>query len=163
MTIKIDSAAIPLPRTASGELIGEKRTEMRADLADGKAINCPCCGLTLKVYARGIHGRMVSALAGLLKGPLSPSQLSAMTSGGDAMKLEPWGLIEQHRETGAWAITSKGIRFLKGEISLPHRALWFDGQVIGFDDSKRIKVSDVRYAGVDLAGILASWGHTAAA
>lgn len=156
----IEASEIPLPKGDVGKQVGEVRQELREHLAQGEQCECSVCGSTIKVYARGIHAKMVRALAavGDAPGGLSPSALSQITSGGDGQKLSAWGFIERGEE-GAWTITSRGADWLRGRIKVPHKVITYNGEVLGFDRSKEVGISDVRHATVDLADILASWGR----
>ncbi len=160
MAIEVEQSSIPLPARDASSSVGEIRSAMRVKLAKGESVICPCCGGTSKVYARGIHAKMVRALIEVSQVPagITPAALSSLTAGGDAQKLSHWGLIDRDSKTGLWLITNKGRRWLAGEIQIPHKVITYGAEVIGFDSSKMISVSDVRHASVDLADILAAWG-----
>jgi len=163
MTTIIDPKDIPLPKSEGQNAVEDVRDAFRELLAKGEAITCPCCGGETKIYARGIYKKMVVALFEIGKrGALTPSQLSAITAGGEYSMLGHWGLIEHREKSGSWAITSKGWRFLKGEIELPHKVLIFQGTVLGFDTSKTISVHDVKKLNLDLGEVLSAWGETGA-
>lgn len=165
MAIEVERSSIPLPSRDTGLNVGAVRDAMRGLLAKGEAVTCSCCGGISKVYARGIHAKMVRALVEVAQTPggLTPAGLSALTAGGDAQKLAHWGLIHRDEKSKLWEITLKGRRWLAGEIAIPHKIITYGAEVIGVDSSKMITVSDVRHASVDLASILASWGSKEAA
>lgn len=159
MSIQLSPADIPLPKREADVSLDIVREALRTLLATGEMVECPCCGGVSKVYARGIHAAMVRGLIKVASSSsgLPPSAFSR-EEGGDFAKLTHWGLIEQTKETGAWAITNKGRRWLSGEITIPHKVLLYGSEVLGFDHSKLIHASDVKKLGVDLGDILASWG-----
>lgn len=164
MVLEVDQSDIPLPGKDATATVAVVRDAMRAELAKGESVICPCCGGTSKVYARTIHAKMVRALIEVARTSdgLSPADLSALTAGGDAQKLAHWGLILRDVKTGLWFASTKGRYWLAGDITIPHKVITYGAQIIGFDKSKMIRVSDVRNSPVNLAEILSSWSADAA-
>jgi hypothetical protein len=151
--------AIPLPTTEPLTSLEAAREKLRGRLAAGKATRCPCCGGTSKVYARGLYDKMIAGLAAIAEaephGIGNATQLR-LIGGGDVAKLTHWGLIERHADNGNWRATPEGLRFLRGELAVPHRALIYGDELIGMDTSRMIYVHEVKSRKVNLPEILGS-------
>jgi hypothetical protein len=156
----MNPTAIPLPTTEPLATLDAARAKLRGRLAAGKATRCACCGQVSKIYARGLYDRMVAGLAAIAeageRGSGDATRLR-LIGGGDLAKLVHWGLIERHSGTGNWVATPDGLRFLRGELSVPHRALIYGDVLIGMDTSRMIDVHDVKSRKVDLPEILGTF------
>lgn len=116
--------------------------------------SCPCCSRYAKVYRRALTSTITKFLVWLAVESgdgnpwLHPEQhmesllriVGRGNLGGDPAKLRYWGLIEAKAEpgedcphSGFWRITEKGKQFVKGETTVPAKALVLFGDCIGFD------------------------------
>lgn len=116
--------------TFEGDSIQAARAWMTPKFRKGDMMACPCCGLTVKLYARSINSSMVSALAIIARrGPITPRDMGQR--GGDYGKLIHWGIIKKTDDNKHWIITSVGRSFLKGETRVPKYILLFNDIVMG--------------------------------
>jgi len=151
---------VPLPTAGAERTVGEVRANLRSDLATGEPAFCLCCGATNKVYARGLTHMMVRVLKllhheehGLTSATIT--KRTGQTGGGDTSKLVYWDLIEPCSDN-VWRITRKGRQFLRGEITLPHKALVYIDRFIGHDTSIMVSVHDVAGKAFDLGEVMAA-------
>lgn len=121
--------------------------EFMAGLLAGKDTECPCCGRYAKVYRRTLHTSVALQLITLFKkgGHRKYIHVSELippgTSGsGDFTKAKYWGLIEEQehvadktKKSGYWALSDKGVAFVRGNWNIPKYALVYDDRVLGFD------------------------------
>jgi len=151
---------IKLPTAGAERMLGDVRGDLRKALAEGEVAYCPCCGVSSKVYARGINHMMIRTmreLAAVDPRTLTSAEITkrtGQTGGGDTSRLVYWGFIEPWPEH-SWKITAKGRQFLVGAIRVPHKALEHLGQLIGFDTSIEVSVEDVVGKKFDLDEVLA--------
>lgn len=121
-----------------------------------KGVGCPCCGQWAQRYCRPITSSMAWALCHLydyFKENPGESWIHVerffnskpeipFAFRGDFAKLRYWGLIEmldERREDGSprngcWKITSRGIAFVEGTISIASHVYLYDGHALGFSD-----------------------------
>jgi hypothetical protein len=111
-----------------GDTIAEARAWLLPRLRSGNVSGCPCCGQTVKLYARSINSGMVKALSVIArKGPVSPEGIGAR--GGDYGKLIYWGLVKKVGKF--WVATHTGKLFLCGQVRVPKWMLVYDEVVRG--------------------------------
>lgn len=115
----------------------EAQTGLIDELLEGKATSCPCCGQTAKIYPRKLTKPMVLALAWIAKNPyVKTSEFpNWMYRTRQYNVLHHWGLLQRTSlpdDGFYWVITDKGARFLRGEISVPLRAIVFNNETIGY-------------------------------
>jgi len=113
---------------------------------------CPCCGQLVKTYRRSISPKAARWLLWLCKyydgivvgqpdRPVDEIWISTThypVKGGDYAKLRHWGLVrkkpkdvsDKSRKAGMWQPTGLGIRFAKGQESVPKYCYMQLGQVI---------------------------------
>lgn len=117
------------------------------EIIGGDEKECPCCGRFAKIYRRTLHTSVALQLITLFKkgGHHKYIHVSELippgTSGsGDFTKAKYWGLIEEQEHTpgkkkssGYWALSDKGIAFVRGNWSIHKYALVYDDRVLGFD------------------------------
>ena len=144
--MKFDQIHIPLPSHKAAEILGIVRADLRKDLATGELVDCPCCGGRAKVYARKLNStqcRVLRIVASNDDGmtPRQVVQMSGVQS--DLGKLRMWGLTHYDEERRLWLATDRGRAFLGGRLRVPHRVLIYQGDVLGFDDSRMIGIADV--------------------
>lgn len=122
------------------------REQLRAELATGDIIGCPCCGQTAKVYSRSINAtiaRSLRLIAESSTGLTNRDIISAtrQSGGGNISLLQFWGLVTQ--DDKRWKITSSGRQWLYGYIAIPSRVLIYNNQFLGFDERKKVRFVDV--------------------
>lgn len=123
--------------------------EARAQLLDGldDGVECPLCSQYAKKYNRKITGAMARVLVEMylragaewVSVPQICNDLN-IGSRGDQSASRRWGLIEQRpgvRDDGAksagwWRLTSLGVSFVRGDITLPKYVEVYDNTVLGF-------------------------------
>lgn len=155
-----------LPQHSRGRTILDAQMDM--DARQDRGTSCPCCGATVKVYRRSIHGQMAAWLVDLCRA--SPTGYEAGASdrpllslnhprlrwvdirrlparGGDYAKLRFWRLVE-HQDPGSdsgrsglWRPTELGWRFARGQTTVPKFARVYRGQCLGFSGG-RVSVRD---------------------
>jgi len=138
--------------------LDEARAAVKQTLDSGGIGICPCCGQTIKMYARQIYGTMVKQLAQLVAygQGLHPRNLvggNNLSGGGDHAKMRFWGLVDQDPEDGVWFATVKGADFLKGRISVPKYAYIFNNTLDSFSDEE-VRVEDCCSKSFDLPELL---------
>jgi hypothetical protein len=105
-------------------------------------ITCPTCDQYAKVYRRNINSGMARSLILLYRqGPgfvHVPTAIGARSR--EEGKLAYWGLAEEEhvvREDGGragwWRITSLGVQFVLGRVSVQKYALVYNGRVLEHD------------------------------
>jgi hypothetical protein len=121
-----------------------------------KGVPCPCCGQRVQRYARPITSSMAWGLCRLyehLQENLGEEWIHVerffnscpdipCSFRGDFAKLRYWGLIEmldERREDGSpnngyWRLTSRGIAFVRGDISVASHVYLYDGHALSFSD-----------------------------
>lgn len=150
----------------------EAKTYLRENVEDGA--KCPCCGQLAKVYKRAITGSSAAWLCSLYRAApdgrfvhvsnIDHGQPSEI--GGDAAKLSYWGLIEEmpkdpldtkKRTSGFWRITSLGIKFVRGDATVPKHVRLYDGRLLGFVDAdNRVTIRQALGTKFDYARLMAS-------
>lgn len=122
--------------------IDEAKQVLRDNWTEG--IDCPCCGQLVKKYPRKLTSSMAKALISLYNqssgwGESVHIKKIKNVNGGEFAQLKRWGLITDEanedttkRRSGLWSITSKGVQFIKGEISVPMYCDTYNGKTLGF-------------------------------
>lgn len=119
--------------------------------------NCPCCGRHTKVYERPLNATMAMGIYWLVtasqcvEGVFSWVDVPArapkeILRSNQYQSLRWWGLIERPceteikgsrlKKTGLWRPTLKGVRFVRGEIQVPRKAVTLFGEVVGYSEEK---------------------------
>ena len=107
----------------------EARQLLREQWEQG--VECPCCKQYVKLYKRKLNAGMARTLINMYKASKGLMEWAHhtefRTESNDYSYLELWGLIEQkeHDEgdktkktSGIWRLTSKGLEFVQGEITV---------------------------------------------
>ena len=129
-------------------LFGEMQSDdfFRA-IRRGEKLHCPCCHRNAQIYRRNLHFTVAMQLIRLhvLSRPkfdyINAAELiyQGQHGTGDFSKAKYWGLIEHRpvekdeKSSGFWRLTNKGCRFVENKITIPHYALVFDDNVLGFE------------------------------
>jgi hypothetical protein len=128
--------------------------EWLKDHADD-GVKCPCCTQHVKVYRRKINSGMARVLihqwcnAGHDFAHTATLCKHLGTSGREGAKLGYWNLMEHASEkrddggkSGFWRITNLGRQFVRNEVRISRYVYIYNGNVLGFDDSQRITITD---------------------
>ncbi len=115
-----------------------------------KGTHCPACAQKVKLYKRKLTSGMAVALIRLYEASnADPYNFVHITklghlNGGEFAQLKRWGLIEEadnkdefKRTSGMWAITEKGMRFVRGTVKVDKYIYTYNGKTI-----RVINVSD---------------------
>lgn len=153
--------------------LDEASEYVRAGLDEG--VTCPCCSQFCKIYRRKIYRSMAEWLLWIVREfEAARSWIDIRDSavrGGDYAKLGLWGLIRSEIEyerardsatagrSGMWAPTLRGIRFAKGEITVPRHVYVFDDRVLRFSPES-VAISDCLPSNFDFRE---AWGAAPAA
>jgi hypothetical protein len=136
--------------------VDKAREEMMASVEEGTV--CPCCKRYIKLYRRHVNKSMVEALEWLVRISeegrrwvnMSKEAPAKFTKSFQVGTLKYWGLIEQKpaegngkaRTSATWRPTSSGVRFIRGEMTVPKYAKVLCDKVVGFSDD-RVFVHDI--------------------
>jgi hypothetical protein len=111
----------------------EAREYVDAALDLRSGVDCPCCDRPVKVRKRKINSTMAKALVSLYNAGGEDRFIHCPSLPGDThevSQLEWWGLVTESDDTredggraGYWKLTRRGVRFVKGEISVTAFAL----------------------------------------
>ena len=125
--------------------IEEAKKYLRENMQEG--VPCPCCTQMVKIYKRKLTSGMAVALIRLYhESGGDTSKYVHITklghlNGGEFAQLKRWNLIEEainedtsKRTSGTWAITPKGIKFVKRQIEVPSHLYTFDSKTVGVVD-----------------------------
>lgn len=123
------------------------KSVFREQLDDGA--RCPCCEKFAKRYRRSFNQNMASALLWLIvaqeeaEGDFVDVPGTAprwLLRSNQLSTLRWWGLVSRAKKgddekgySGLWRPSLKGIRFATGEISIPGKAITYDGEIEGFE------------------------------
>ncbi len=148
---------------------------------------CPCCQQLVKVYERKINSGMARALILIYRSNTTANlgfdmnwihvdrllvEKKAPTGArGDYHKLRFWGLLEQKVErreddslrNGFWRITPLGAKFVRGEATVPARAIIYNGECLGMEGAN-IGIKDAianKFSYAELMGELELTGGSA--
>lgn len=138
----------------------------RADVRDGReaGIICPCCDQVVKVYRRRLNAGMVRSLgrmyaAGGITDYVHVPSLLGGRGGGEDARLSYWELTRESDgvrtdggRRGWWRVTVRGELFLRGAITVPERALVFNGRCLGLTGPP-VRVNEID-AGFDLRELM---------
>ena len=133
----------------------EARAKMEEFLSAPNGVYCPCCRRVNKIYRRGMTWEAGAWLCLLVKRYLSDDRWHRVSDfynlrGGDYAKLRFWDLAVMKegssydkKVAGLWKPTEKGIRFARGDIKLPYKALVYLDECVGFDESKMVDIHEI--------------------
>jgi hypothetical protein len=121
--------------------LGEVREHLSTNLSDG--LRCPACEQNAKAYRRTIHATMaanlITAYREHYQRPFRPIDLLGATSP-DFVKLRFWDLLSEvdpemvrkdgSPRTGRWAITARGITFIRGIVEVKKYALVYNNRLL---------------------------------
>ncbi len=106
---------------------------------------CASCGHVRRTYKRRLPKGDLIALYDLWKRTregetwVHIKDLQGKSGGGDFAKFRYWKLISQRenddrlkKDSGFWALTNDGARFLEGESTLHSHAIVREGECVGF-------------------------------
>lgn len=137
-------ALIKLPSANPTRTLAEARDILRAKLLSGEVSCCPVCAQNAKLYARKFRTRWLRALRALAESIyLSPREMVAICGARDYPALTYFGLAHRNPSDGMWRISQAGRDFLEGRTNLPTHAVIYNKDVVGFDELKRVHVSDL--------------------
>lgn len=138
-TAPVASATTP----TAGTPLSDVQDWLRQRLDDG--VRCPACDQFAKVYRRNIYATLAKHLISMwtMGGPhrrfLSLSQ-DLNQGGGDMGKMRYWGLVDEESTVlgengrqGYWRLTTLGVDFVLGRVTLPKYAYIYDGVCLRLD------------------------------
>lgn len=130
--------------------IGEARAALETVMYDEGA-ECPCCTQFVKVYRRKVNAPMANALIAQYREAgkrMIHTRDIWLRFSKEAAQLSWWGLIRHDAErradggqSGWWAVTDEGERFIRGEVMVPKYAVIYDGRVLDFEGDQ-ISITD---------------------
>ncbi len=146
ITVK-ESTNRPVATPTDINTLGYAKAYIKSFFDGGQSTVCPCCTQNVKLYPRKITSVMADQLFVLFNNKNSwmrgrDLQESVDGSTRNYSLLRFWDLIEGG-EDSTWAITDKGISFVRGEIEVPDRALVFNNKVIGYSE-EMVSYRDVK-------------------
>ncbi len=119
------------------ESLAEAQERVRVGKVRG--IFCPCCNQFAKIYNRKLNSAMAHSLILLMKfckqnedewinveSFLAARRIRAT----DFYKLKFWGLVERHAKSSTWRLTSSGVNFAMGKITVPKRVQLYNDQLL---------------------------------
>ncbi|MCP4373521.1 MAG: hypothetical protein GY797_36270 [Deltaproteobacteria bacterium] len=122
---------------------------------------CPCCMRPINSYTLNLVAVDITVLLKIY----TLSRVSRKVWINVNQRIKPtsrpfsnaqrWKLIKPKEITGKnkglWRITKKGIKFLRGEITIPKVLIMYNREIIAIDDSIMVDVHDVYKEKFDLA------------
>lgn len=141
---KKDAAGLP-------DTLEAAREKLREAWRSNEQAECDCCHQSVKKYPRTIHSTMAFMLTRLYRydqenpggyAHVGTLMVKGQTATSDFSKLKFWGLVVEHgkdeedstrRTSGEWAITDKGRKFVRGEITVPKIIYMFNKKAHGTD------------------------------
>ena len=129
---------------------------------DGVKGVCPVCDHTIGPNRRAMRKSLVAALCSIAaSGPDGMTdgdmmKLKSASAGKDFPFLRDFGLTELKRN-GSWRATKKGVRFLRGEASIPKFLMIEYDAVVGVSED-RVHVDSVMPDAFSLSDVLGAWG-----
>lgn len=137
-------ARIKLPSANPDRTLAEARDLIRANLETGRSCQCPVCARNVRLYARKFRAPWLKALRALAENIyLSARQMEDICGSRDYPVLSNFGLAHCNPADGMWRISALGQDFLEGRITIPSHAVIYNRDVIGFDERRRIHITDV--------------------
>lgn len=118
---------------------------------EGDGGYCPCCGKWGKISPQGMNETRALALLWMSRAPcdaegwvdvprIAPRWL---LRGKTHTTLQHWGLVEPGAHTdhtkkadGMWRVTTQGLHFICGTLSLPKKAYIYNNKVKGWSDER---------------------------
>lgn len=127
----------------------QTRAELKAKLAAGQQVRCPCCDQNCRVYRRKLNAGMAAYLIDIVKefehlrAWVWVPGLTIYQSGyqrGDYSYLRHWKLIESKpndtdpttRNTGMWRPTLQGIAFANRRITAPKYIYLYNNRLLRY-------------------------------
>mgnify|MGYP003636084195 CR=1 FL=1 len=120
-----------------------------------KGLICPCCDRFAKIYSRKLTATTCRELICLYNtgGDFNYIHASKLVFEGlaccDIGKAKYFGLVvlgdnenPEKKTSGCWKLTSAGIRFVKGFLSIPKYVHIYNDKVLSFDDSEELYIQD---------------------
>lgn len=156
---KIAGKYIPLPANPS---LDQAKTYIKQNIKEG--VKCPCCNGYVKVYNRSINSANAICLIELFKisekhgyrfyhinelKELS-KKFMKMVNGGEFARMRHYGFImdqpksddkKNKKTSGYWILTTKGKKFVKGEIEVYKNMLILNNNVLGYEGDM-VNISD---------------------
>ena len=118
--------------------IAEAKEHLRSNFKEGTT--CPCCDKYVKAYKRKLNSGIARSLITMYK--LSAfngihihvqdefAQLGLRATTMDYAYAEKWKLIKSDPDlNGYWSITTLGVQFIKGLMTMPEYCLVYNGNV----------------------------------
>ena len=125
----------------------EAKAWLRDRVDDGE--RCPCCGQLAKVYKRRMTAFTARAMIAMYRHhrddyvqmpDLIRRHLPNQTQGGYATLGLYWQLIEEEKQrrpdggrAGWWKLTEDGVRFVRGELTVPRYARIYDSRLLSYE------------------------------
>jgi hypothetical protein len=152
---------LPLPKPTHkpvdlpGPSIAACRKQAAIALQAGNSFRDPVSGRVCGYYFRGITSGQRATLKALADkgGDKQYVHISKFTKGRDreVSKLRYWGLVQAQESDatgtvvrGMWSLTNLGIRWIKGEVSIPRQVIILLNQFVGFVDEKdRVYIHEI--------------------
>lgn len=157
--------AVSTTTPTAGTPLAEVQDWIRQRLDDG--VRCVACDQFAKVYPRNIYATLAKHLIAMWQkgGPerrfLSLSK-DLNQGGGDMGKMRYWGLVEEEKtvfpdtgEQGYWRLTDLGVKFVRGEITLPKYAYVYDGVCLRLD-GPQVSIREALGKKFDYAALMAN-------
>jgi hypothetical protein len=119
----------------------------------GRGAKCPCCERLAKVHPRPLNASNVQVLILLYRrhGQDWAYLPDLRSAGQDESTAKHWGLIEPRpglradgaKQQGWWRLTNQGVRFVRGEITIPRRMMIFADRSYGPQDANnQVSIQD---------------------
>jgi len=150
----------------------EARAMVQRQIYHG-GIYCPTCDQWAQVYERNINRSMARSLIKLFQLDRKEVRFYHVHEwlhghGKDQALVSFWGLIEElpnkddptKRTSGYWPITDKGRNFILGKITVPHKAIFYNAELLGFNtEHKNVSIQDVLKVNFDIREIVGNETH----
>lgn len=128
---------------SSDQTVAESRNWIEQHISEG--VICPSCDRIVKQYTRSINRAQALAMIGMyIKKGINYTVVRDLKSkycsgnaykNNEISKLAHWGLVKQNPDSklpGQWRITSKGEKWLRGEITVKSKVIIYQAESKGF-------------------------------
>lgn len=117
----------------------EAKTHLHAQACD-KGGKCPVCGQFVKFYKRKLYKSPLQALKNLYDYEGRWLHVNSFDRNACISLLKYWDLAteklnsDEKKNSGMWKITSKGVKFINNEISIPKYAYIYNSKLLKYSD-----------------------------